>query len=70
MLFYWQDKAVGYLPINERITVASALGAPTEIGVGGVMTRYDERTDFYGNQNTHGLIENPEGFVWVDKNLL
>ena len=68
MLFYWQDKAVGYLPINERITVASALGAPTEIGVGGVMTRYDERTDFYGNQNTHGLIENPEGFVWIDKN--
>ena len=66
-LFYWQDKAVGYLPINERITVASALGAPTEIGVGGVMTRYDERTDFYGNQHTHGLVENPEGFVWIDR---
>ena len=66
-LYYWQDRAVGYLPINERITVATALGEPTQIGVGGVMTRYDERTDFFGNQHKHGLIETPPGFIWIDR---
>ena len=66
-LFYWQERAVGYLPINERVTVATSLGEPTEIGIGGVMTRYDERTDFYGNQHKHGLIETPDGFIWIDR---
>ena len=67
-LFYWQEKAIGYLPINERALVAGAFGEPVQLGVGGVLVQYDERTDFYGNQHQHGLIETPEGFVWPDVN--
>lgn len=65
-LFYWQENAVGYLPVNERITVSSAVGAPTTVGEGGVLQRYDERTSFYGNQHQWGLVETDQGFVWID----
>ena len=53
--------------VSSLATVPTALGEPVEIGVGGVMTRYDERTDFYGNQHKHGLIETPAGFIWIDR---
>lgn len=65
-LFYWQDDAVGYIPVNERAVVPSALGQATVLGEGGVMQRFDERTNYIGCQHQFSLTETPEGFVWVD----
>jgi len=65
-LFYFQKRAVGYIPINERQTVTSAVGSPTVIGQGGVMERYDERTNYFGNQHQFGLVDLPDGFIWID----
>lgn len=65
-LFYWQDLAVGTVPVQERAQVTGAIGAPITLGEGGIATRYDERTNFYGNQHQWGLTETPEGFVWFD----
>lgn len=65
-LFYWQKRSVGYIPVNERQSISSAVGQPTIIGQGGVMERYDERTSYYGNQHQFGLVDTPDGFVWID----
>lgn len=65
-LFYWQDDAVGYIPVNERAVIPAALGQATILGEGGVMQRFDERTSHVGCQHQYSLTETPEGFVWVD----
>lgn len=66
-LFYWQETGIGSIPINERqVGPAMIAGAPFVIGEGGVAERYDERTNFYGNQHKFGLGEFEEGFTWVD----
>lgn len=67
-LFYWQNHAFGYVPVNERITLSGGggLGTPTTIGEGGVATRYDELKKYYGNQHQWGLCETEDSFVWFD----
>ena len=65
-LFYWQENAVGYLPVNERAAISSSIGSALIIGEGGVLQRYDERTNYYGNQHQWSLTETDEGFCWID----
>ena len=65
-LFYWQDHGIGYLPILERQVVGGAIGEATQLGVGGVIDRYDEINTYFGNQHTNGLIETEYGFAWFD----
>lgn len=65
-LFCWQDSGVSYLPVEERITTGSPLGQQTVLGVGGVLDRYDELKNFYGNQHQWSLCENEDGFFWFD----
>lgn len=67
-LFYWQNHAFGYLPVNERITVSGGggLGTPTTIGEGGVLTRFDELKRYYGNQHQWSLCETENSFAWFD----
>ena len=67
-LFYWQENAVGYLPIEERTGIPVGMNAPLIIGVGGVMDRYDEMDGFYGNFHQFGLVETETGFIWFDRN--
>ena len=65
-LFYWQKKAIGYLPIEERGLVPDALGNPIVLGEGGTLTRFDESTNYFGNQHRGSLCETETGFVWFD----
>ena len=60
-LFYWQEDSVGYLPIDERVTIPSVLGDPVQLGVGGVIDRFDEASDYFGNQHQFGLVDTPYG---------
>jgi hypothetical protein len=57
---------VGTVPVNERATITNVTGEPITLGQGGVATRYDERTNFYGNQHQWGLIDTQDGFCWYD----
>lgn len=66
VLWYWQKKAMGYIPVHERVSVSTNLGQPLVVGTGGIMERFDERDSFYGNQHQEGLIEIPDGFHWFD----
>jgi hypothetical protein len=66
-LFYWQDHGVGSAPILERQLVGGgALGDATELGVTGVVDRYDVIDTYFGNQHQHGLTETEYGFAWFD----
>lgn len=65
-LFYWQNKGLGYFPIEERETTVGALGQAVQLGVGGVMQRYDTMDKFYGNQHQSSLITGEDFFQWYD----
>lgn len=64
--FYWQDHSIGYVPILERQVVNGGLGEATQLGVGGVIDRFDDINTYFGNQHTNGLIETEYGFAWFD----
>ena len=65
-LYYWQDRAVGYMPINEKTMMTDPLGGQVQLGVGGEFTSFEQQADFYGNQHQWGLVEVEDGFCWVD----
>ncbi len=65
-LFYWQDKGIGYFPIEERETTVGALGQAVQLGVGGVMQRADTMDKFFGNQHQSSLVQGPDFFEWFD----
>jgi hypothetical protein len=69
-LFYWQEHAVGSVPVNERMVVTSAVGEMVNLGVNSGVGlgngRFDERHSFYGNQHQHSLIKTTNGFCWYD----
>ncbi len=72
-LFFWQQNACGYVPVDERSALTDTLGSNLTIGTLGVLPRYDISQDMFGNQNTFGLIETPLSFLWYDlrsRNLL
>lgn len=68
MLFCFQNRGVLYLPVDEATTVTSDIGESVLIGVGGIIDRYDERTERYGLQDRHHLLRLAEGFLWMDIN--
>ena len=65
-LLYWQDNAIGYIPVLERELSSNVTGDPVTLGTGGVAQRYDEQKTMYGNQHTHGLAETDSDFYWFD----
>lgn len=65
-LFYLQNRGVGYFPVAERETVSTALNQAVQLGIGGIMTRFDNMNTFYGNQHQWGVIRMPDRFAWFD----
>jgi hypothetical protein len=65
-VYYWQNHAVGSVPILERELLSGASGASTSLGTGGVITRFDTISPKFGNQHQHGLTETEEGWIWFD----
>ncbi len=65
-LFYWQSKGVGNIPILERQMDSTLLGGAVQMGVGGIMDRFDEMDYYYGNQHQMGLMENENSYSWFD----
>jgi hypothetical protein len=65
-LFYWQNKGVGYIPVSERQMNSATLGEAVQMGVGGIMERFDELDFYHGNQHQMGLMETDSEFLWFD----
>lgn len=65
-LYYWQDSAVGTIAVNERVQVATDIGAALTLGSGQTAERHDERSRFYGNKHQWSLLETEDGFGWYN----
>lgn len=65
-VFFWQDHAIGYLPMLERQVINGSIGDATQLGVSGVIDRFDNFNTYFGNQHKFGLIETEYGFAWFD----
>jgi hypothetical protein len=65
-VYYWQNHAVGSMPILERQLVSGTAGATTSLGTGGVLNRFDTMSTKYGNQHQHGLTDTEFGWIWFD----
>ncbi len=65
-VFFWQDHSIGYLPILERQIINGSIGEATQLGVSGVIDRFDNFNTYFGNQHKFGLIETEYGFAWFD----
>ncbi len=66
LLFYWQNKGVGYFPVNQQQLLSNTIGGQVQLGIGGVLDRFDGVNLFYGNQHQWSLIETPDKFFWFD----
>lgn len=62
----WQNKLVSTVPILERQILTGLSGAPTTLGTGGVVDRYDPLNSYFGNQHQQGLTPTEYGFAWFD----
>ncbi len=65
-VYYWQNHAVGSMPILERQMISQTAGSATSLGTGGVLTRFDTISTKYGNQHQHGLTDTEYGWIWFD----
>jgi len=65
-VFYWQQLAVGSVPILERVIESGSTGSVTTLGTGGVINRFDLITNKFGNQHQHGLTDTTDGWIWFD----
>lgn len=65
-LYFWQQRAIGYLPMGERALIKDNLGSLVQLGVGGTYDRYDETHDFKGLQHYNAWCETDDGFAFVD----
>lgn len=65
-LFYFQEKGVGIIPIQEREVVTSQSGSATTLGVGGVMERYDYISTSSGTNNLYAICTSNNGIYYID----
>ncbi len=65
-LFYIQNKGVGYLPVFERQLQDSSLGDAIQLGIGGILDRFDEIDYEVGNQHQMSLMVGQDAMVWFD----
>lgn len=63
-----QDLISTVVPVLERQILSGLSGAPTTLGTGGVVDRYDPITSYFGNQHQHGLTKTEFGLIWFDMN--
>lgn len=65
-IYYWQDDACGYFPIDERALIGDPNVMSIQLGTGGAFERFDEVHRVVGNQHQWSLVETDTGFAWVD----
>jgi len=65
-LFYLQERGVGYFPVEEREMSGSSIGAPLQLGVGGIMDRADNVDRFYGCQHKLSVYHGNDHFGFFD----
>jgi len=67
-LLYFQTKAFGIIPVEDREIISSTSG-PTTIGTGGVLTRYDYISTNAGTSLFNSIQGTDNNLYFVDDNL-
>ncbi len=65
-VIYFQEDAVGYIPIDERVSVANSLGEPLLLSEKNTMDRYDTQRPFVGCQHTFAVQRLETGYIFWD----
>jgi len=67
IIYFFQEKAFGYLPINEETTVATDTNAKLALANGGILERYKYISTESGILNDKELVTTKYGIFWVDR---
>jgi len=66
VLIYIQETSMGYIPVQERVTIANAVGAPVGIGTNDTIDRYEQTNTFHGSRNQFSLVETEDSIYFYD----
>lgn len=66
-LFFWQDKAFGFLSVNEREVTQSTTGTSLILGTGGVLDRYDYYSTVNGLVDSESETSSDNIIYWFDR---
>ena len=65
-LFYFQDRAIGTLPINERAVIEDVTGAELILGNGNLIGKYRYLDETSGTKHQHSVIATGSGIYYFD----
>lgn len=66
-LVFWQQKATGWFSVNERALANTINGTEVQLGVGGVMARYDYMDETTGMHTRHFAdVQTATTLYWYD----
>jgi hypothetical protein len=63
-LIYIQQKAIGYIPVQEKITIANAVGQPINIGTNDTVDGFELKDSYFGSHHQFALCED-ENSLWT-----
>lgn len=66
-LLFWQKKAFGILPVEQRSLINDNSPGTLVLGTGDVLGRYDYLSIDVGNQSKFGIIKAENGIYWYDR---
>lgn len=66
VLHVFQEDAVYYVPVEERVLLSNSLNMATTIGAKSSIDRFDALDTTRGCQHTHGIGEFQQGFIYFD----
>ena len=64
-LFFWQDKAIGILAVNDRSLIQDATVGQLSLGTGGILERYDYISTEVGNVDKYNVSKSEVALFWV-----
>jgi hypothetical protein len=65
-LIFIQEGCFGYIPVQERVTIANAVGQPVNIGTNDTIDRYENTNTFFGSRHQFSLTEDEKSLFWYD----
>lgn len=67
IIYFFQEKAFGYLPINEETTVATDTNAKLSLASGGILDRYKYISTESGACSNREILPTKYGIFYIDK---
>lgn len=69
LLFYFQPKGFGVVPVEDREIITTSTGASVSIGTGGVLKRYDYISTNAGTSLPNSIVGTDSNLYFIDDDL-